>query len=210
LRRLPLCIAFSTKKVGNPNYHKAQKKPHRLARQLSRKKPGSHNREKARLRLARLDEKIVNQRLDFQHKLSQRLVEENQFIGLEDLNVRGMLANHLLAKSIGDAGWSAFVSLSGYKGAWYGCRVEKISRWYPSFKTCSVCDAKMEAMPLNIRIWQCPVCETVHDRDVNAAIQILKQSTAVVAGSNAWGQPVRPSTDGCAGRTRKPTSFSGW
>ena len=198
-------------KIAPPQYYRrAQKKRRRFARQLSRKKRGSRNREKARLRLARLDEEIANQRLDFQHQLSRKLVEENQFIGLEDLNVRGMLANHHLAKSIGDAGWSAFVTLLGYKGEWYGCRVEKISRWYPSSKTCSVCGAKMEALPLNVRLWQCPVCETVHDRDVNAAINILKQSTAGVAGSNAWGQSVRPSTDGYAGRTRKPTSFSGW
>ena len=162
------------------------------------------------LRLARLDEHIADQRRDFHHKVSRILVEENQFIGLEDLNVRGMLANHHLAKSIGDAGWSAFVTMIGYKGAWYGCQVEKISRWYPSSKTCSVCGTKMEVMLLKGRMWQCPICETVHDRDVNAAINILNRSTAGAAGSNAWGQHVRPSADGCAGRTRKPTCFSGW
>ena len=198
-------------KIAPPQYYrKAQKKRRRLARQLSRKKLGGHNHEKARLRLARLDEKISNQRRDFQHKLSRMLAHENQFIGLEDLNVRGMLANHHLAKSIGDAGWSAFVTMLGYKGEWYGCRVEKISRWYPSSKTCSVCGAKMEAMPLNVRIWQCLMCGTVHDRDVNAAINILKQSTAGAVESNAWGQSVRPSADGYAGRTRKPTRFSDW
>ncbi|MBC8336901.1 MAG: transposase [Anaerolineales bacterium] len=198
-------------KIAPPQYYrKAQKKRRRLARQLSRKKLGGHNHEKARLRLARLDEKISNQRRDFHHKLSRMLVEENQFIGLEDLNVRGMLANHHLAKSIGDAGWSAFVTMLGYKGEWYGCQVEKVSRWYPSSKTCSVCGTKMEAMPLNVRIWQCPMCGTVHDRDVNAAINILKQSTAGAVENNAWGQSVRPSTDGYAGRTRKPTRFSGW
>ena len=166
-------------------YRRAQRKRRRLARQFSRKKPGSHNREKARLRLARLDEKITNQRRDFHHKLSRILVEENQFIGLEDLNVQGMLANHHLAKSIGDAGWSAFVTMLGYKGEWYGCRVEKISRWYPSSKTCSICGAKMDTMPLNVRLWQCPVCETIHDRDVNAATNILNRSTVGTAGSNA-------------------------
>lgn len=198
-------------KITPPQYYrKAQKKRRRLARQLSRKKLGGHNHEKARLRLARLDEKISNQRRDFHHKLSRMLVEENQFIGLEDLNVRGMLANHHLAKSIGDAGWSAFVTMLGYKGEWYGCRVEKISRWSPSSQTCSVCGAKMEAMPLNVRIWQCLMCGTVHDRDVNAAINILKQSTAGAVESNAWGQSVRPSADGYAGLTRKPTCFSGW
>jgi putative transposase len=198
-------------KFAPPQYYrKAQKKRRRLARHLSRKRLGSRNREKARLRLARLDEHIANQRRDFHHKISRRLVEENQFIGLEDLNVRGMLTNHHLAKSIGDAGWSAFVTMLGYKGGWYGCRVEKISRWYPSSKTCSVCGTQMEAMSLKVRMWQCPVCGTVHDRDVNAATNILSQSTVGAAGSNAWGQHVRPSTDGCAGRTRKPIRFSGW
>ena len=198
-------------KIAPPQYYiRAQKKRRRLARQLSRKKLGSYNREKARLRLARLDEKISNQRRDFHHQFSRILVEENQFIGLEDLNVQGMLANHHLAKSIGDAGWSAFVAMLGYKGEWYGCRVEKISRWYPSSKTCSVCGTQMESMPLNVRLWKCPMCGIVHDRDVNAAINILNQATAGAAGSNAWGQPVRPSADGDAGRTRKPTRFSGW
>ena len=154
-------------------YRRAQKKRRRLAHQLSRKKLGSRNREKARLRLAGLDEKITNQRRDFHHKLSRMLVDENQFIGLEDLNVRGMLANHHLAKSISDAGWSAFVTMLGYKGEWYGCRVEKISRWYPSSKTCSICGTKMEVMPLKTRLWQCPICGTVHDRDINAATNIL-------------------------------------
>ena len=198
-------------KIAPPQYYRqGQKKRRRLARQLSRKKLGSHNREKARLRLACLDERIANQRRDFHHKLSRKLVEENQFIGLEDLNVRGMLANHHLAKSIGDAGWSAFVTMLGYKGEWYGCKIEKINRWYPSSKTCSVCGTKLEVMPLQVCQWQCPVCGTVHDRDVNAAINILKQSTAGAAESKAWGQSVRPSTDGYAGRTRKPTRFSGW
>jgi putative transposase len=198
-------------KFAPPQYYrKTQKNRRRLARQLSGKKLGSCNREKARLRLARLDEHIANQRRDFHHQVSRRLIEENQFIGLEDLNVRGMLANHHLAKSIGDAGWSAFVTMLEYKGMWYGCRVEKVSRWYPSSKTCSVCGNQMEAMPLEVCLWQCPVCKTVHDRDVNAAANILNRSTAGAVGSNAWEQLVRPSTDGCAGRTRKPTRFCGW
>jgi len=198
-------------KIAPPqSYRQAEKKRGRLARQLSRKQPGSRNRAKARLRLARLDEQIANQRRDFHHQVSWRLVYENQFIGLEDLNVQGLLANHHLAKAIGDAGWSAFVTMLAYKGSWYGCRVEKISRWYPSSKTCSVCGTEMEALPLQVRRWQCPICGTAHDRDVNAAINILNQSTAGAAGSHAWGQPVRPSLDGCAGRTRKPTRFSVW
>jgi len=107
-------------KIAPPqSYRQAEKKRSRLARQLSRKQPGSRNRAKARLRLARLDEQIANQRRDFHHQVSWRLVHENQFIGLEDLNVQGLLANHHLAKAIGDAGWSAFVTLLAYKGSWY-------------------------------------------------------------------------------------------
>ena len=187
-------LTLSTgEKIGPPQYFRhAQHKRRRLARQLSRKKPGSRNREKARLRLARLDEYIANQRRDFHHKLSRQLVEENRFIGLEDLNVRGMLANHHLAKSIGDAGWSAFVAMMNYKGNWYGCQVKKVSRWYPSSKTCSACGAVMDAIPLHFHEWQCPVCGVVHDRDVNAAINILNRSTVGATESNAWGQPVRP------------------
>lgn len=171
-------VTLSTgEQVAPPKYYlKAQKKRRKLARQLSRKKPGSNNRDKARLRLARLDERIANQRRDFHHKLSRQLVGDNRLIGLEDLNVRGMMANHRLAKAIGDAGWSAFVSMLVYKGEWYGCRVEKIDRWYPSSKTCSVCGSFVKSLPLKIRAWDCPVCGIAHQRDINAARNIVKQA----------------------------------
>ncbi|MBC8508189.1 MAG: IS200/IS605 family element transposase accessory protein TnpB [Chloroflexi bacterium] len=190
-------VLSTGEKIAPPQYYRrAQKKRRRLARQLSRKKPRSRNREKARLRLARLDEHIANQRRDFHHKLSRQLVEENGFIGLEDLNVRGMMTNHHLAKSIGDVGWSAFTAMLAYKGGWYGCHIEQVSRWYPSSKTCSTCGAVMEAIPLQVRQWQCPECGVIHDRDVNAAINILHQSTAGAAERNAWGQYVRPDPVG--------------
>ena len=208
----------SGEKIETPKYYrKAQKQRRRLARQLSRKKPGSRNREKARLRLARLDERIANQRLDFHHKVSRKLVEENQFIGLEDLNVRGMMANHHLAKSIADAGWSQFVDMLEYKGVWYGCQVQQVSRWYPSTKTCPNCGRVVDELPMGVRQWECPYCGNVHDRDVNAAVNIktealrvLEKTTVGTTGSNAWGQYVSPSQDGNAGRTRKPTCLSGW
>jgi putative transposase len=183
----------SGEKIAPPQYYrKAQQKRHRLARDLFRKKLGSRNREKARLRLARLDERIANQRRDFHHKLSRQLVAESQCIGLEALNVKGMLANHRLAKSIGDVGWSAFIAMLVYKGSWYGCQVEKVDRWYPSSKTCSTCGTVVTSLPLNIRKWQCQVCNVVHDRDVNAAINILNQSTVGATERNAWEQSVRP------------------
>jgi putative transposase len=189
-------VSLSTgEKVETPQYYrKAERRRRRLARQLSRKKKGSRNREKARLRLACLDERIANQRSDFQHKLSRQLIEENQFIGLEDLNVRGMMANHHLAKSIGDAGWSGFVTMLNYKGEWYGCQVEKIDRWYPSTRTCSRCGKKVERMSLQTREWRCAECGQEHDRDINAAINILKRSTVGATGSYAWGQHVRPGS----------------
>jgi putative transposase len=118
-----------------------------------------------------LHEKITNQRRDFHHKLSRKLVAENRFIGLEDLNIRGMMANHYLAKSIDDVGWSAFITMLIYKGNWYGYRVEKASRWYPSSNTYSACGIVREAIPCHVHEWQCPVCGVIHDRDVNAAIR---------------------------------------
>ena len=134
-----------------------------------------------------MDEHIANQRGDFHHKLSHRLVEENRFIGLEDLNTRGMMTcearfAHRLAKSIGDAGWSEFADMLKYKGVWYGCQVAKVDRWYPSSKTCSGCGAVLKRLPLNLRQWQCPDCGILHDRDTNAAINILNQSTVGVTG----------------------------
>jgi putative transposase len=180
-------------KIERPQYNrKAQRKRRRLARQLSRKKPGSRNREKARLRLARLEERIANQRRNFHHQRSRQLVEENCFIGLEDLNVREMMANRRLAKSIRDAGWSQFVEILKYKGAWYGCRVKKVSRRYPSTKTCPHCSRVVDQLPMGVRQWQCPYCGNVHDRDVNAAVNIktealrvLEETTAGAAGSYA-------------------------
>jgi putative transposase len=125
---------------------------------------------------------------------------------MEDLNVRGMMANHHLAKSIGDAGWSKFVSMLEYKGEWYGCQVVKVDRWYPSSRTCSECGMILESLPLSIREWQCPECDCEQDRDVNAAINILKQATVGTTGrrdkdvANAWGQHVRPGSAAAAGQ----------
>ena len=115
---------------------------------------------------------------------------------------------HHLAKSIGDAGWSAFIAMLVYKGDWYGCRVEKVNRWYPSSKTCSACGTIMLSIPLHVRQWQCPVCGVVHDRDVkcsrngccHSGTNILNQTTVGATGSNAWGQPVRPEFAAAAGQ----------
>ena len=165
-------------KIDNPKWLRdAEKKLSKAQRQMSRKGKGSKNWEKARLKVARLHEKVTNQRRDFHHKLSRRLVEENRIITLENLNVKGMVRNHKLAKSIADAGWSGFVSMIEYKGQWYGSQSEKINRFFPSSKTCHQCGAINQNLVLSDRTWVCTKCGLVHDRDINAALNIKDQST---------------------------------
>jgi putative transposase len=156
------------------------------------------------LKVARQHEKVTNQRKDFQHKLSRILVEEHSLLALEDLHIKGMVRNRRLAKHISDAGWGQFVRMLAYKGEWYGCDLVSVDRWYPSSKTCSICDAEMEAMPLHVRNWECPICEAAHDRDVNAARNLLKQATAGTAGSHAGGVHVRPARSLQQAGTQKP------
>lgn len=143
-----------------------------LQRRVSRKKEGSQNWKKAMLKVARCHERIADKRRDFQHKLSRRLVDENDMIAVEDLNVRGMVQNHHLAKSISDAGWGEFIRQLEYKASWYGKTFVKIDRWEPTSKQCSSCGFKNGDMPLSIREWDCPKCGAHHDRDINAAINI--------------------------------------
>jgi len=130
-------------------------------------------------------------------------VEEYGLIGLESLHVKGMMGNGRLAKHIGDAAWGEFCRQLVYKGEWYGCRIEQIDPWYPSSKRCSACGAVKEAMPLHVRQWACPECQVQHDRDVNAARNILMQATVGTTGSHAGGVDVRPVCQGQAG-TLKP------
>ncbi len=166
-------------KVETPQYlRRAETNLTRLQRQLDRKKPGSHNREKARGKVARLHEKIANQRADFLHKLSWRLVCDNQALYVESLNVKGLLANHRLAKSISDAGWGEFMRQLQYKGGWYGCQVEAVGRFFPSSQLCHRCGFRYSDLTLADRDWDCPTCHTHHDRDVNAARNILAEGQA--------------------------------
>ena len=157
--------------------YRAERRLRRGHRRLSRRTRGSQGYKKQRLKVARMHEKVANQRADFQHKLSRRLVEEHRLLAIEDLHVKGMVKNRRLAKRISDAAWSQFVGMPGYKGDWYGCELAVASRWYPSSKTCSVCESKMAKMPLAVRVWVCPDCGTTHDRDINAARNLLKQTT---------------------------------
>ena len=168
------CIFSNGDKISNPKFEKqSSNKLRRFQRQLSRRKLGSKNREKTRLRLSRIHEKIFNSRSDFLHQLSWSIVRDNQSIFVENLNVEGMKKNYRLARAISDSSWSQFISLLEYKAAMYGRNLIKIDRYFPSSKTCHVCGHVNRNLKLSDREWLCPQCGTKHDRDVNAAINIL-------------------------------------
>lgn len=144
-----------------------------LQRRLARKQKGSKNREKAKLAVANLNMKLANVRKDYLNKISTAIAKQYSFVGIENLNVKGMLKNRNLAKSIADCSWSEFFRQLQYKCSWYGCELQKIGRFEPSSKTCSHCGCVLDKLPLSKREWTCPHCGTHHDRDVNAAKNIL-------------------------------------
>jgi len=163
----------SGSKVDNPKHlDKSIKRLKVLQTRLSKKQKGSANRNKAKLAVAKLHEKISNRRNDFQHKLSSKLISENQAIALETLNISGMLKNHRLAQSIGDSAWHSFMTKLEYKAEWYGKTILHIGQFEPSSKICNVCGHYHSNLSLSDRDWMCSDCNTVHERDVNAAINI--------------------------------------
>ncbi|GHF53878.1 transposase [Kitasatospora xanthocidica] len=191
-------VALSTgEKITNPRHERRDRG--RLAtaqRVLARKAKGSANRGKARTKVARIQAGIADRRRDFLHKLTTRLVRENQTIVIEDLMVRNMLKNRKLARAISDAGWSELRVMLEYKCAWYGRELITVDRWFPSSKLCSACGTIAASMPLNVRTWTCG-CGTTHDRDVNAAKNILAAGLAV----SACGDGVRPQRSAPGGRS---------
>jgi putative transposase len=200
-------VTLSTgEKTGNEHFFtKDEQRLARLQRRHARKQKRSKNREKARRKVAKLHAQIADRRRDFLHKLTTRLIHENQVVCVESLSVKNLLQNHCLAKAISDVGWGELIRQLQYKAAWYGRSVVAIDQWYPSSKRCHVCGHILESLDLDVRQWTCPACGTLHDRDVNAALNIKAAGLAVLA----CGEAVRPNLNGTREgkpqRSRKPT-----
>jgi putative transposase len=193
-------LTLSTgEKITNPRHERKDRT--RLAkaqRELSRKAKGDGaNRAKARRKVARIHARIADRRRDFLHKLTTRLVRENQTVVIEDLTVRNMVKNHKLARAISDASWRELRTMLEYKTAWYGRELVAVDRFFPSSKLCGACGAIRAKLPLNVRTWTCE-CGVVHDRDVNAANNLLAAGLAV----SVWGAGVRPQRE--SSRTGQP------
>ena len=194
-----LVVTSDGEKVANPKHFKRLRfKLRQAQKKLSRRVKGSNNREKARHEVARIHAAIADSRTDFLHKLTTRLVRENQTIAVEDLAVKNMMNNRKLASAIADASWSLVVRQLEYKCQWYGRTLVKIDRWFPSSKRCGNCGHVVDKLPLDVREWDCPKCGTHHDRDINAANNILAAGLAVIV----CGANVRPDRQEPKGQLR--------
>ncbi|MEZ2226656.1 MAG: RNA-guided endonuclease InsQ/TnpB family protein [Microcoleus sp.] len=177
-----LAITSDGSKFDNPRFFiKHQRNLKRKQQKLSKKKKGSQNRKKARLAVAKVHSKIARCREDFLHKLSRKIVNENQVIAVENLNIKGMVKNHNLAKAISDVGWGMFCTMLKYKAESQGRQYIEIDRWFPSSKTCHVCLNRVDNLSLDVRVWTCKHCGTHHDRDVNAAINIRNEALRIIS-----------------------------
>ncbi|MGW8886725.1 RNA-guided endonuclease InsQ/TnpB family protein [Streptomyces sp. NPDC055749] len=194
-------VTLSTgEKITNPRHERRDRaRLARAQRVLAKKEEGSRNRDKARLKVAKVHARIADRRRDFLHQLTTRLVRENQTIVIEDLTVRHMVKNKSLARAISDAAWTDMRSMLEYKCTWYGRNLVVIDRWFPSTKLCSTCGTVRDKLPLNVREWTCG-CGATHDRDVNAARNILAAGLAVTA----CGAGVRPQRE--SSRTGQPAA----
>jgi len=186
-------------KISHPKWiTKMEKRIKREQRKLARKQKGSKNREKQRIKLAKLHEKLRNQREDFLHKLSKAIISENQAVVVEGLNIKGLLSNGNLSKQIADSSWSKFLQFLYYKAQLYGREIIEVDTFYPSSKLCSVCGYKKEDLRLSNREWICPVCGTKHDRDVNAGLNLLRYGLTHLTGGRVGTTQTQACGD-CSG-----------
>lgn len=182
--------------IDNPKYFRqSQDKLTEEQRKLLHCVKGSNNYKKQKIKVAKIHEKIVNQRKDFQHKISLRIINENQVIVSEDLKPSNMIKNHKLAKSIADASFSTFCNMINYKAKWYGRTYIKVSSFFPSSKLCNCCGYKNTTLTLADREWECPKCHTLLDRDKNAALNILEEGLKILKSGQEL--PVEPVDTGC-------------
>ena len=200
-----MVIASDGHTYGNPKFFaKDEKKLAKAQRRHAKKKKGGKNRRKAQLKVARIHARIADRRKDYQHKLSTQIIRENQVVCVESLSVKNMVQNHSLAKAISDVGWSEFIRQLAYKAEWYGRTLVRIDKWYPSSKRCFACGHILDSLTLDVRHWICPECGVSHDRDINAARNIL----AVGLTASACGEMIRPgaakANRGASPRSRKP------